>query len=154
MSWKNDDHGIAFQPSECKLYGPSHTWGMKISRIGVSQFPNFVGVMTFSFQVDYAARQLSRLPDSFWFVCNAKFTDKARKLKGLVPQSRVFVCSAIHQKLVLIPDETVHIGSLNMVNQHSTGNSESTIGVRSKDAYEWALVNLWDPVIGCSSEII
>lgn len=154
MSWNTDSHGVTFKPSECKLYGPSHTWGMKLSQIGVKQFPSFVGVATFSFQLDYAIKQVSRIPDSMHFICNSKFDRKAHDLKCAVPACKVFVNSRVHQKLILVPEDTIYLGSLNMVNQHSTCNSESTIGVRSLQAYSWAMNNLWIPLIESSQEVI
>ena len=153
MGWKNDSHGIVFTPSEAKLYGPTHTWGMKISQIGASSHPEFVGITTFSFQLEYAIKQLIRKPSSMHFVCNAKFTPKAIQLKEAVPEAKIFVNGGIHQKIVLIPDKTVYIGSLNFVNQYSTENFESTIGMRSQDAYNWAIKNLWEPVLLSSMEI-
>jgi len=153
MAWKNDVHGILFKPSEAKLYTSSHTWGMKLSQVGVSSHPDFVGITTFSFQLEYAIKQLSRKPASMHFICNAKFEGKARALKKAVPDANIFVSSDIHQKLILIPEETVYLGSLNFVNQYSTKNFESTIGIRSHIAYNWALDNLWVPVLNSSREV-
>ena len=36
MTWRNDGHGLLFRSPELKLFGPLHTWAMKLSQLPLS----------------------------------------------------------------------------------------------------------------------
>ena len=140
--WNNDAHGLLFKCSEVKLYSPSHTYGMKLSQLPRQK--GTVRIITYKFAaLPYAIEQLARRPHDIKIIVNSKFSPDARRIKKELPGVEIRVHPELHDKVVLIEPSTIYMGSANF--GHG-GWSESTVGLRSKEAFDWFLKTRWEPL--------
>ncbi|MEA3200084.1 MAG: hypothetical protein QOE90_1512 [Thermoplasmata archaeon] len=154
MGWNDDGHGKVFKPTEAKLYGPTHTWAMKLSQlhrqVGVCR------IVTYSLPaLDYAREQFGRRPFGISLVCNEKFLNQAREIKRTFPRIEIRTHPRVHSKILLIEPGTVYVSSANFGRSMSGIKAwhETTLGVRSTAAHDWYVQTSFDPLWKESNDV-
>lgn len=139
---KNDIHGIVFRPSEIKLYyNGSHTWAMKLSQIHKQ---GFVRILTYSLpDLRRIDDLLKRRPDNISLICHSKFKQQALQLAINFPNINIAINETLHSKIVLIEPDTIFVTSANF--GYSSWH-ETTVGIRSKIAYDAYVLNSFQPL--------
>lgn len=138
--WENDMHGLVFKSSEIKLYRPSHSYGMKISQI--HRQSGIMRILTYSLPlIEYVERQIGRRPFGIEIICHQKFVDRAKRIKRTFPRVDVAVLDTMHSKVIAIEPKTLYIGSENF---GDSGWFETCIGIRSKEAHDYFVANIFD----------
>jgi len=149
MGWKDDGHGKLFKTNEAKLYGPSHTWAMKLSQL--NRQSGIVRIITYSLpDLDYTVNLLGKRPNDIFLICHSKFSDKANLLVSALPGIKVAVRNDIHTKILLLEPSTIYITSANF---GQSGWHETTMGVRSTEAHAWYVANVFNPLWDSSKTI-
>lgn len=141
MSWSSDSHGIAFKSNDIKLWTDG-TWGMKLNQL--YRMSAVARVITYSLPDEwYLENFFSKRSHDFYVICHAKFYQRAAAIKDKYPLLNIAVCNDVHSKICLIEPATVYISSANWGNSHW---HETTIGIRSSEAYDWYLNQSFNPL--------
>lgn len=135
--FKSDGGGLALCVKDAKL-STSHTassWNTRLSQIG--RFPGRIVICTYSLpKLDYLQRIFDKRSDGITLIAHEKFHERASQLKKMYPELQIVLKPDVHAKFVLIEPETVWLSSANF---GSSGWFEQTIGLHSKEAYEYML---------------
>lgn len=138
--WQNDAQGLVFKSSELKLFLTSHTYGMKLSQLWKQS--GVVRIMSYSLpDIDYVRTQVGRRPYNIMLLGHSKFYGKAIALRCAFPDIDIRLTDTMHSKVLAIEPRTLYIGSANFGN---SGWHETMIGVRSEDAHDYFVSEIWD----------
>ena len=130
MSFNTDAGGTAIN-AKIKVFGSATTWNTRLSQI--ARVKGEVIICTYSFMdLDYIKQILDKRFKMVTIIANSKFQNEAQKLKNTYPTLRMLLSTKMHSKMVLIHPETVWITSANF---WKSTNFESTVGIKSKEAY-------------------
>ena len=137
MKFKTDCGGVALSLKDAKL-STSHTastWNTRLSQIG--RVSGKIVICTYSLpNLDYLQRIFDKRSDGITLIAHEKFHERAVQLKRMYPELKIVLKPDVHAKFVLIEPETVWLSSANF---GSSGWFEQTIGLHSKEAYEYML---------------
>ena len=150
MAFRTDNGGYAFKSSDLKLTTISSTWGTRLSQL--SRQVGIVRIITYSLpNREYAKKQLGRRPTDIFIIAHEKFEKQAREIKTCFPKVRIAVASDIHSKILLIEPKTIWISSANF---GDSGWQETTIGIRSEEALNWYVKQIYEPLWNHCREIL
>lgn len=148
MTYKTDSGGFAFKCNDIKVFTGSSSWATRISSISRHNEP--VRIITYSIpDISYVREQLQRRPDNIYFIANEKFINKVDVLQSDFRDICFAVHKEVHSKILLIAPRTVYISSANF------GRSkwhESCIGLHSKEAHDWYVNHIFEPLWDVSTE--
>jgi len=149
MAYKTDVHGLAFKCNDVKISGHTSTWGMKLSQLYKQQ--GIVRIITYSLpNFEYIKQQFERRPYDIFLIAHMKFHNRARQIKMAFPRVRLALHREVHSKVLLIEPHTVYISSANF---GDSGWHETSIGLHSKEAYDWYLETQFAPLWDSCDEI-
>lgn len=138
MAFKTDCGGVVMT-ADVKLSKAATTWNTRLSQI--HRMEGEVYICTFSLcNFEYISKILSKRSDRVTIICNSRYEENAKVLKGLFPETRFFVNPYAHAKLVLIDPQTVWLSSENLGRKKNT--FDATIGIQSEEAYQHYLAQI------------
>jgi hypothetical protein len=135
--FRTDGGGLALRIDDAKL-STTHsasTWSSRLSQIGKSN--GKVIICTYSLpNMDYLRKIFDKRTSKITLIAHEKFSERAGQLKKLYPDLQVVLKQDVHAKFVLIEPDIVWLSSANF---GSSGWFEQTIGLHSKEAYDYML---------------
>lgn len=133
--FKTDGGGIALSNPDVKVSLGEGTWGTRLSQIGRSDKP--ITICTYSLpSLEYMKNILGKRTGGITLIAHRKFARQARQLRATFPWLKIILKPDVHSKYVLIEPDTVWISSANF---GSSGWMEGTVGIHSKEAYQYML---------------
>lgn len=146
MAFKDDHGGFQFSCDNGKISLDASTWSTRLSQLG--KWSGEVWIMTRHLNdVEYIAGILGKRPKDIYIIAHESARIIAAKLKARFPEIRIALHNDINAKAVLVEPQTIWISSADF---GRTEDIESTIGVRSIQAYENYL-NFHVKMIWCKS---
>lgn len=150
MPFKTDAGGFSFKCSDIKISGAASTWATRISQL--AKLPGLMRIITYSIpSIDYAKTQIARRPNGILLIVNAKFEPAARVLKHEFPEVAIRLSARAHSKVLLVEPHTIWISSANF---GDSGWHETTIGLHSKDAHDWYVAEMFNPLWTNAQEVL
>jgi phosphatidylserine/phosphatidylglycerophosphate/cardiolipin synthase-like enzyme len=149
MAFKTDAGGKAFKCSDAKLQANASTWATKLSQLGKQS--GVVRIVTYSLpDMQYVRVQLARRSKDILLIAHDKFENRAVEIKQEFPSIRVAVREKVHSKVLLIAPQTIIISSANF---GDSGWHETSVSFHSKEAHDWYVDEVFDPLWQSCKEI-
>lgn len=147
MPFKTDVHGLAFKCNDTKITSNSHTWAMKLSQIARQK--GMLRIITYSLpRIDDVQEVLGKRPHNIQIIAHSKFAQDAMLIMSMFDGIMVRVHDEVHSKVVLLEPETVVVSSANF---GSSRWHETSISMHSKEAHDWYVEYMFNPLWGDST---
>lgn len=136
MSFKTDAGGLATKCCiKVSTTQSGSTWNTRLSQLLKDE--KELIICTYSLpEIKYVTKILSKRENGrgITLLVHDKFKEKAVLLKQDYPELKIFLATNTHAKLIISPPETVWLSSANL---GDSGWFESTIGLKSREAYDY-----------------
>ena len=134
--FKTDNGGLALKINDAKIsLCSASTWNTRLSQIGNIKLERKIIICTYSLpNIEYMRKIFDKRSENMYLIAHEKFKTKADIIHSLYPNIKICLRPNVHAKYVLIEPETVWLSSANF---GSSGWLENTIGIHSKEAYEY-----------------